>query len=204
MRLQVGVYKSIHRIMVLIVIGGLFVLTACSTSERMPPIGSQHFPIGSEPFIVDTSDGKQTTSDETVKFDQKPLLKLLTPDKKKKLEIFEGGHTELYEWRIDKWEWVQGAQGGLSGNNSAVMVIGPDEFGVLEVIDPNIIKVEFESEKDKKQLAFIEIGSHRFIAYQKDPRNKDYYQIRGVSKDGKILWQLFPDGYWGGKNIEKK
>ena len=185
MQLHVGVCKSIQRIMmVLIVFGGLFVLTACSTLDKSPSIGSQ-------PFIVDIGDGKQLKHGQ-----EAPLLKLQTPNGLEKLEIFEGGHAELYMWRSDKWEWVSGGQGGATGKDSKVIGLSTRQFGVLEVYDPNIIKMEFETEIDKKQLSFIEANSHRFIAYQNDPRHKDDYQIRGISKDDEIIWQLFPDGYW--------
>jgi hypothetical protein len=180
MQPQVGVCKSIHRIVILIVFGGLFVLTACATWDKSISIGSQ-------PFIVDTIVGKQLEYGQVP-----PLLKLLTQDGKEKLEIFEGGNVELYRWQMGKWEWSQGGHGG----DSQVIGLSMSQFGVLEVTDPNIIKMEFETEKDKKQLSFIEVKSHRFIAFQIDPRHKDYYQIRGISKNCEIIWQLFPDGYW--------
>jgi len=185
MRTQVGILKSIHRIMVLAMFCGLFVLTACSDSVTTPIKVVQ-------PFVVDTSAGDQGT-----------VLRLLTPDGNEKIEISDGQFADgtkilesvIYGQRFNIWNQVTMGQSPYKANDP-VRVSGGGQFRIIEVIDPNIINVEYETQKDKIQLSIILVKSRRFVAYQHIPGNKEYYQIRGVTKDGDTKWQLFPEGYW--------
>ncbi|HHY28400.1 MAG TPA: hypothetical protein GX523_16995 [Desulfitobacterium dehalogenans] len=201
MQLQVGVYKYVYSAMVFILIG-VFILTACSELFNRPIYGSQ-------PFIVDTSTGKEETAyplqtpDGPAEIEQKPILKLLTSDRKEKIEIFDGQLADGrkifissgYQWRSEQWNWVHSGQAAYE-LSTPVKAMSVSQFGVLELIDLEIMTIEYETEKDKKQLSIMEVDDRRFVAYLTDPGHRDYYQIRGLSKSGEILWQLFDDGYW--------
>ncbi|HHY26164.1 MAG TPA: hypothetical protein GX523_05330 [Desulfitobacterium dehalogenans] len=164
---------------------GLVVLTACSTLDTSS-INSAH------QFVVDTGTG-----------DQGPVLRLLTQDRKEKIEVFDGEFADgtkilesvVYEVRFDKWNQITMGQSPYKSNDP-VRISGGGQFGIIEVIDPNIIYVDYETQKDKIQLTIIQVKSRRFVAYQKVQGSKEYFQIRGVSKDGETIWQLFPEGYW--------
>ncbi|AET67846.1 hypothetical protein Desor_2244 [Desulfosporosinus orientis DSM 765] len=165
--------------------GGLFILTACSVTDTSSINTVQQ-------FNVDTG-----TSD------QGPVLRLLTQDGNEKIEIFDGQFADgtkilesvIYELRFNKWNQTTMKQSSYIPN-APVIVSGGGQFGVLEVIDPNIIRVDYETQKDKRQLSIIQVKSRRFVAYHHLPGNNEYYQIRGVSKDGDTIWQLFPEEYW--------
>lgn len=209
MRLQIGECKYLHKTIVLLLLGGIFFLTACS--ELYSP---QKYDM--QPFIVDASAGKQEsvlplqTPDGSAKIEQEPVLRLLTPDGKEKIEIFEGQLADgrkifqsvSYEWQSDKWNWIHTGQTSYEPS-IPVRTMSVKQFGVLEVIDPEIINIEYEAEKDKKLLSITEVNSRRFVAYQTDPKHMDNYQIRGLSKEGEILWQLYSDDYWE-ESIHKK
>lgn len=182
MRTRIPIFKSINRIMVLVMFCGLFVLTACSTSVTSPIKVLQ-------PFVVDTSAG-----------DQGSLLRLLTLDGNEKIEISDGQFADgtkilesiIYEQRFNKWNQITLGQSPYKPND-AVRVSGGGQFGIIEVIDPNIINVEYETQKDKIQMSIIQVKSRRFVAYKHILGNKEYYQIRGVTKDGETKWKLFPE-----------
>jgi len=164
---------------------GLFVLTACSALDTSSPNSAQQ-------FVVDTGTD-----------DQGLALRLLTQDKKGKIEIFDGQFADgtrilesvVYELRFNKWNQITMGQSSYESNDP-VRISGGGQFGIIEVIDPNIICVDYETQMDKIQLVIIQVKSRRFVAYQHDPGNKKYFQICCVSKDGETLWQLFPEGYW--------
>ncbi|TGE38876.1 hypothetical protein E4K67_05210 [Desulfosporosinus fructosivorans] len=165
--------------------GGLFVLTACSALDTSSTNSAQQ-------FVVDTGTG-----------DQGPVLRLLTQDRKEKIEIFDGQFTDgtkilesvVYELRFNKWNQITMGQSPYKSNDP-VRISGGGQFGIIEVIDPNIIYMDYETQKDKIKLSIIQVKSRRFVAYQHVPGNKEYFQIRGVSKDGETIWHLFPEGYW--------
>jgi len=165
--------------------GGLFILTACSASDTSSTNTAQQ-------FVVDTGTG-----------DQEPVLRLLTRDGKEKIEIFDGQFSDgtnilgsvVYERRFNKWNQITMRQSPYKPNDP-VRVSGGGQFGIIEVMDPDIIYVDYETQKNKIQLSITRLKSRRFVAYQYVPGNKEYYQIRGVSKDGETIWQLFPEGYW--------
>lgn len=171
MRLQVGECKYLHKTIVLLLLGGVFILTACSGLYSSPKYDIQ-------PFIVDTSAGKQEsvlplqTPDGSAKIEPEPVLKLLTPDGKEKIEIYEGQLADdrkifqsvSYEWHSDKWNWIHTGQTSYEPS-IPVRAMSVKQFGVLEVIDPKIINIEYETEKDKKLLSITEVNSRRFVAY---------------------------------------
>lgn len=104
-----------------------------------------------QPFVVDTSAG-----------DQRPVLQLLTPDGNEKVEISDEQFADgtkilesiIYERRFDKWNQIAMGQSPCKPNDP-VWISGGSQFGIIEVIDPNIINVEYENQKDKIQLAII-------------------------------------------------
>lgn len=186
MHLQAGVKGLIYLAIVSVMLGGLLALTTCFVLDD-PPIR------GSQPFIIETGIEEQG-----------PVLRLLTPNGEKKFELFDGEFADgtkilessVYRWKSDKWTFAHMGQQPYKPDDP-VRMSSLDCFGILEVIDPEIITVEYETDTEKKLLSIAEVNSRRFVAFQTEPGNKDYYQIRGKSKDGEVLWQLFHDNYWG-------
>lgn len=185
MHLQAGLKGFIYLTMAIVTLGGLFALTACLASDD-PPIR------GAQPFIVDAST------------DEKDLvLRVLTSNGKKKLELFDGEFADgtkilescVYEWKANKWIFAHIGQQPYKPDDP-VRMLSANSFGILEVIAPEIITVEYETDTEKKLLSIAEVNSRRFVVFQAESGNKSYYQIRGKGKDGEVLWQLFHDNYW--------
>ena len=145
-----------------------------------------------QPFQVDSSDGNQAA-----------LLRLVTPDGKERIEIFDSQSSDgtkmlesvVYEKQLNTWKQIKLGQ-SLYQPNDPVRVCGNDQFGVFEIVDPNIVKVEHETKNNKLELSIIKVDSQRFVAFKQTPGSKEYFQVLGISKCGEILWQLFPEGYW--------
>lgn len=184
MRTKDGIYKSMLWI-VLIMFSGLFVLTACNTSA------TSHID-AAKPFVVDTGDG-----------DQGLVLRLLSSDGKGKIEIFDDKFSDgtnilesvVFEREFNTWKQRTLGQAPYKPGDQ-MRVCGGGQFGILEIVDPNIISVDYETKKEKIELSIIEVNSRRFITHIKIPANTEYYQIYGINKDGNIIWQLFTEGYW--------
>lgn len=145
-----------------------------------------------QPFQVDSSDGNQGA-----------VLRLVTPDGKERIEIFDSQFSDgtnilesvVYEKQFNTWKQIKLGQSPYKPND-AVRVCGNDQFGVLGIVDPNIVKVEYETKNDKLELSIIKVNSLRYVAFKQIPGNKKYFQVHGISKGGEVLWQLFPEGYW--------
>lgn len=145
-----------------------------------------------QPFQIDSSDGNQ-----------RAVLTLVTPDEKDKIEIFDSQFSDgtkilesvVYEKQLNTWKQVKLGQSPYKPND-AVRVCGNDQFGVLEIVDPNIVKVEYETKNDKLELSIIKVNSLRYVAFKQTTGNKEYFQVLGISQVGEVLWQLFPEGYW--------
>lgn len=164
-------------------------LTGCSSSTSIP---SSTMESTLQPFVVDNNIG-----------DQGPILRILTKDKKEKLEISDGKFSDgtnilvsiVYQRNLGDWKQIALGQEPYK-QNDPVRVTGYDQFGILEIINPNIIKVEYETKYGKFDLAISQVKNRRFVAYKQNPGAKDYYQIYGFDKKGQVLWQLYPEGYW--------
>lgn len=183
-RKPVGFYK--HILITFIIISAVIsVITACDSSITLSRDTLQQ-------FQIDSSDGNQGT-----------VLRLVTPDGKERIEIFYSQFSDgtkilesvVYEKQLDTWKQVKLGQSPYQPNDP-VRVCSNDQFGVFEIVDPNIVKVEHETKNNKLELSIIKVSSRRFVAIKQTPGNKEYFQVRGNGKGGEVLWQLFPEGYW--------
>lgn len=182
---RVRINKSMLWIIVLFISGGVYFFTACASSDSSLNNTVQ-------PLEVDTN-----TSDQGV------ILRLLSSDGKEKIETqdsqFKDGtrilETMVYEWRFNTWNQISLGQSPYNPNDP-VRVCGDRQSIILEVVDPNIDRVDLETKNGTTKLSIIKVNSRRFVAYKLNLENKEYHQVFGTSKDGEIMWQLFPEGYW--------
>lgn len=169
----------------------MFVLVGCSSSATTP-LSSTESTL--QPFTVDYDIGEQGT-----------VFRLLTPDGKEKIEVNDGRFSNgtkilesiVYQHQFNQWKQIIMGQEPYK-TNDPVRVAGNGQFGILELVDPNIVKVQYETKLEKVDLSISQVRNRRFVAYKQIPGKKEYYQVYAIGNSGQVLWQLFPEGYWKG------
>lgn len=183
-------YALVRRvIMLLFIVVAIFILVGCSSTSTIP---SSAIESTIQPFIIDYNID-----------DKGPVFRLQTPDGKEMIEILDGKFSDgtcileaiVYQRHSNQWNQITMGQEPYKPNDP-VRGAGNGQFGILELVNPNIVKVQYEMKQGKIDLAISQVKNRRFVAYKQTPGNKEYYQVYAINNSGQVLWQLFPEGYW--------
>ena len=151
---------------------------------------------GSQLFLVDEKTG-----------DSKIIFGFRTLDGKKAFEVNDSQwkdstkYLETKEMELKNGIWTQGSMSQSPyASKDYVRTAGTDSYIILEIVDPNIESVKYESKQDKTVLPIYNINSRRFVAFYQYIDYKTYYQVYALNKEGKEQWKLFNEDFWKNEN----
>ncbi|MDR3587803.1 MAG: hypothetical protein P4L59_21205 [Desulfosporosinus sp.] len=182
-------FKRMLGLLFLLISSGIFVLVGCSYSVT-PSSSSTKNTI--QPFMVDYNISSQG-----------PVFRLLTLHGKEKIEILDGKFSDgtsilesiMYLRDSNRWNQITMRQETYQPNDP-VRGAGNGQFGILELVNPNIVRVEYETKQEKIKLSISQVKNRRFVVYKQTPENMEFYQVYAINNSGQVLWQFFPEGYW--------
>ncbi len=186
-----GGFRRLQVIMFLFITNAILILVGCPSSSTLPSSSTE---ITIQEFIVDYNISNQG-----------PVFRLLTPDGKEKIEILDGKVSDgtsilesiIYQRDSNRWDQIAMGQAPYKPNDP-VRGAGNGQFGILEIVNPNIVKVQYATKQEKIDISINQVKNRRFVAYKQTPSNKEFYQVYAINNRGQVLWQLFPEGYWKG------